>query len=250
MVRVIVADDHHLVRQGIRMLLEKAEDINVVGEADNGLEAVELAESLTPDIVVMDISMPRLNGIQATEQIRSRLSQTEVVVLSMHADDAMVRQALRRGARGYVLKRAVGEELLLAIRAAVNGETYLSPPIAGSIVDDFFSRSDADEESGKLEKLTRQGNRGAATPCGRWDQQFHRRGVCHQREDGGETPGQPHVQAGHPRPGGLGPVCGQARFGVRRTNPSTRQPGIPLAPRILGPPSIVTLLMGSIPRQR
>lgn len=156
MVRVIVADDHHLVRQGIRMLLEKAEDIEVIGEAENGLEAVDLAESLVPDIVVMDISMPRLNGIQATEQIRSRVSETQVVVLSMHADDAMVRQALRRGARGYVLKRAVGEELLLAIRAAVNGETYLSPPIAGSIVDDFFSRSDADEESGKLEKLTRR----------------------------------------------------------------------------------------------
>ena len=156
MVRVIVADDHHLVRQGIRMLLEKAEDIDVVGEAENGLEAVDLAESLTPDIVVMDISMPRLNGIQATEQIRSRVSQTQVVVLSMHADDAMVRQALRRGARGYVLKRAVGEELLLAIRAAMNGETYLSPPIAGSIVEEFFSRSDSDEESSRLERLTRR----------------------------------------------------------------------------------------------
>ncbi len=156
MVRVIVADDHHLVRQGIRMLLEKAEDIDVVGEAENGLEAVDMAESLTPDIVVMDISMPRLNGIQATEQIRSRVSQTQVVVLSMHADDAMVRQALRRGARGYVLKRAVGEELLLAIRAAMNGETYLSPPIAGSIVEEFFSRSDSDEESSRLERLTRR----------------------------------------------------------------------------------------------
>ena len=156
MVRVIVADDHHLVRQGIRMLLEKAEDIDVVGEAENGLEAVELAESLSPDIVVMDISMPRLNGIQATEESRSRVSQTQVVILSMHADDAMVRQALRRGARGYVLKRAVGEELLLAIRAAMNGESYLSPPIAASIVDEFFSRPDADDESSRLEKLTRR----------------------------------------------------------------------------------------------
>ena len=115
MIRVIVADDHHLVRQGIRMLLEKAEDIEVVAEAEDGLEAVQLAEGLTPDIVVMDITMPRLNGAQATELIRARLPATQVVVLSMHADETIVRQALRRGARAYVLKRAVGEELLLAV---------------------------------------------------------------------------------------------------------------------------------------
>ena len=156
MVRVIVADDHHLVRQGIRMLLEKAEDIVVVGEAENGQEAVELAESLAPDIAVMDISMPRMNGIQATEQIHTRFPNTQVVMLSMHADDAMVRQALRRGARGYVLKRAIGEELLLAVRAAMKGETYLSPPIAGSIVGEALSRQDGAEEPSELERLTRR----------------------------------------------------------------------------------------------
>ena len=156
MVRVIVADDHHLVRQGIRMLLEKAEDIVVVGEAENGQEAVELAESLAPDIAVMDISMPRMNGIQATEQIHTRFPNTQVVMLSMHADDAMVRQALRRGARGYVLKRAIGEELLLAVRAAMKGETYLSPPIAGSIVGEVLSRQDGAEEPSELERLTRR----------------------------------------------------------------------------------------------
>ena len=156
MVRVIVADDHHLVRQGIRMLLEKADDLEVVGEAENGLEAVELVESLAPDIAVIDISMPRLNGIQATEQIHARQPQTQVVMLSMHADDAMVRQALRRGARGYVLKRAVGEELLLAVRAAMKGETYLSPPIASSIVGEVLSRQDGVEEPSELERLTRR----------------------------------------------------------------------------------------------
>ena len=154
MIRVIVADDHNLVRQGIRMLLEKADDIEVVGEAEDGFEAVALAERLVPDIVVMDISMPRLNGAQATELIRARLANTQVVVLSMHADETIVRQALRRGARAYVLKRSVGEELLLAVRAASRGETYLSPPIATSILDEFFSLSDDAREPDAFERLT------------------------------------------------------------------------------------------------
>jgi len=154
MIRVIVADDHHLVRQGIRMLLEKAEDIEVVAEAEDGLEAVELAERLTPDIVVMDISMPRLNGVQATELILSRLDATQVVMLSMHADETIVRQALRRGAKAYVLKRAVGEELLLAVRAANQGETYLSPPIASFVTKEFLTLSDESDGSSAFERLT------------------------------------------------------------------------------------------------
>ena len=154
MVRVIVADDHHLVRQGIRMLLEKADDIEVIGEAEDGLEAVELAERLTPDVVVMDVSMPRLNGVQATELIRGRLPATQVVVLSMHSDDTTVRQTLRRGARAYVLKRAVGEELLLAVRAVSRGETYLSPPIASSILRDFLTSSEGSDDSSDFERLT------------------------------------------------------------------------------------------------
>ena len=154
MVRVIVADDHHLVRQGIRMLLEKADDIEVIGEAEDGLEAVELAERLTPDVVVMDVSMPRLNGVQATELIRARLPATQVVVLSMHSDETTVRQALRRGAKAYVLKCSVGEELLLAVRAASRGETYLSPPIAGSILRDYLTRSDGSDDLSDFERLT------------------------------------------------------------------------------------------------
>ena len=154
MIRVIVADDHHLVRQGIRMLLESAEDIEVVGEAEDGMAACALAESLAPDIVVMDISMPRLNGAQAIELIRSRLADTQVVVLSMHADESVVKRALRSGARAYVLKRAVSEELLLAIRAANRGETYLSPPIAGSILTDFLTRPDGQDETSAPQRLT------------------------------------------------------------------------------------------------
>ena len=154
MIRVIVADDHHLVRQGIRMLLEKADDIEVVGEAEDGQEAVEMAERLTPDVLVMDISMPRLNGTQATERIHSRGLATQVVILSMHADKTIVRQALRYGAKGYVLKRAVAEELLLAVRAANLGDTYLSPPIAGSILSEFLAVSHGSDEPDVMERLT------------------------------------------------------------------------------------------------
>ena len=141
-------------RQGIRMLLEKAADIEVVGEAEDGQEAVEMAERLTPDVLVMDISMPRLNGTQATERIHSRGLATQVVILSMHADETIVRQALRYGAKGYVLKRAVAEELLLAVRAAHLGDTYLSPPIAGTILSEFLAASNDPDEPDVMGRLT------------------------------------------------------------------------------------------------
>lgn len=139
MIRVVIADDHHLVRQGIRALLERAGDITVVGEADDGQKAVELAEQLTPDVLVIDISMPRLNGIQATELLRQRGLATRVVILSVHNEPTLVRQALRHGATAYLLKDAVTEELLLAIRAANEGKNYLSPAISGDILAGYLS---------------------------------------------------------------------------------------------------------------
>jgi DNA-binding NarL/FixJ family response regulator len=143
MIRVILADDHHLVRQGLRSLLEKTDDIKIVAEAENGQEAVTLTERLTPEVLVMDIAMPRLNGIQAAEQIRSLGLKTQVVILSMHFDETLVRQALRSGVRGYLLKNSVVEELLLAIRAAGRGEIYLSPTISEIIVTELMtSQSD------------------------------------------------------------------------------------------------------------
>jgi len=153
-IRVIIADDHHLVRQGIRALLEKADDIEVVGEAADGQEAVELAERLAPDVLVMDIAMPRLSGTQAAGRVRALGAATQVVILSMYSDETLVRQALRNGAKGYLLKRSVTEELLLAIRAASRGEIYLSPAVSGSIVADFLTlQTDADACS-PLEWLT------------------------------------------------------------------------------------------------
>jgi DNA-binding NarL/FixJ family response regulator len=154
MIRVVLADDHHLVRTGIRALLEKAGDIEVVGEAADGQEAVELVERLQPDVLVIDIAMPRLTGIQALERVRTLGENTRVVILSMHSGGPLVRQALRAGAIGYLLKHSVTEELLLAVRAASRGETYLSPPVS-SIVKDGYLNPQADEPTADpMEQLT------------------------------------------------------------------------------------------------
>jgi len=134
MIRVAVADDHHLVRQGICALLEKAGDIQVVGEASTGLEAVELVERLTPDVVVMDVSMPRLDGRQATERIKEIAPTVAVIILSIHADPILVQQFIKRGAKGYLLKRSIADELLLAVRAAIQGELFLSPAISDAVM--------------------------------------------------------------------------------------------------------------------
>ena len=146
MIRVVLAEDHHLMRQGIHALLERAHDIQVVGEAADGREAIELVQRLATDVLVMDIAMPRLDGIQATQKLRTLGLPTQVVILSMHSDETLVRQALRRGARGYLLKVSATEELLLAIRAAVRGEIYLSPAISASLLDELWiSQGDCDE---------------------------------------------------------------------------------------------------------
>ncbi len=154
MIRVILADDHHLVRQGIRALIDRCDDLKVVGEAENGYQAVKLVEQLVPDILVIDISMPGLSGIQAAEQIRALAVSTQVMILSVYGDQTLVRQALRNGARGYLLKSSVTEELLGAIRAASQGNTYLSPAISSIVVSDLLSAPREPDDTTLLEHLS------------------------------------------------------------------------------------------------
>jgi DNA-binding NarL/FixJ family response regulator len=139
MIHVILADDHAIVRAGIRALLEKAEDIQILGEAADGQQAIDMAEKLIPDVIVMDIMMPRLNGIQAAEKIRMMKIPSRVVLLSMYSDEALVYQALQSGIKGYVLKSSVTEELLWAVRAAARGETHLSGPISEIMVNNIIN---------------------------------------------------------------------------------------------------------------
>lgn len=135
MIKLLIAEDHQMVRAGLRALLEKAGGIEIVGEAANGQEAVLLAQKLAPHVLVMDIRMPILNGIQAAERIRELKLPVNIVLLSMFSDESLVHQALKSGAKGYVLKSAASEELLWAVQAAHRGETFLSGPVSAIVVD-------------------------------------------------------------------------------------------------------------------
>ena len=135
--RILLADDHTLVRRGFAMIVSKEEDMEVVGEASNGREAVELAGQLLPDVVVIDVTMPELNGIEGTRRIMEICPRTRVLALSMHRDAVYVREILRAGARGYLVKDADDETFLQAVRAIARGEAYLSPVIADAVLTDY-----------------------------------------------------------------------------------------------------------------
>jgi DNA-binding NarL/FixJ family response regulator len=136
-IRILLADDHAVVRQGFKMILDAQADMEIVGEAANGRQAVDLAEQLRPDVVVMDVSMPELNGIEATRRLASSLPRARVVALSMHKDSVYVREILRAGARGYLLKDSGAADLVAAIRAVASGESYLSPAVSNAVLDDY-----------------------------------------------------------------------------------------------------------------
>jgi len=137
-IRILLADDHAVLRAGLRVLLSAQADLEVVGEAAEGAEALRLARSLKPDVVVMDIGMPGVSGIDATARMRRELPSTKVLILSMHDDQGYLRQALRAGASGYVLKKAADTELLAAIRAAARGGVFLDPSLAKGLVEDVI----------------------------------------------------------------------------------------------------------------
>ena len=152
--RVLLVDDHVVVRQGLKALFADEGDIEVIGEASNGREALDFLAELEPDVVLMDISMPGLNGIEATRQIQQRHPGVKVVVLSMHANEEYVFQVLQAGASGYVLKQSDSLEVLSAIRAAVVGGSFLSPPISRTVIDDYLRRAQARGRGSDDELLT------------------------------------------------------------------------------------------------
>jgi DNA-binding NarL/FixJ family response regulator len=139
--RILLADDHETVREGLRMIINAQADMEVIGEAGDGREAVARASELLPDIVVMDVSMPQLNGLKATEKLKAICPQVKVLTLTRHTDDGYLQQLMRAGAFGYVLKQSPPAELLHAIRAIAGGGKYLDPAVAGKVMGNFLGRS-------------------------------------------------------------------------------------------------------------
>ena len=136
-IRILLADDHAVVRQGFRLILASQPDMEIVGEAGDGNEAVTLATSLNPHVVVMDVAMPLLNGIEATRRIAAAAPNVRILALSMHKDNVYVREILRAGARGYLLKDSIDSDFLAAVRAVARGEGYLSPSVSDAVLTDY-----------------------------------------------------------------------------------------------------------------
>ncbi len=136
-IRILLADDHTIIRSGLRLLLEQQPDFEVVAEASDGREAVELVSKHHPEVAVLDIGMPQLNGIEATQQIVSGEPQTKVVILSMHADEAYVLRALKAGARAYILKNSAEADLIRAVRTVADGKSFFSPVISKMLLEDY-----------------------------------------------------------------------------------------------------------------
>ena len=138
-IKIVLADDHTIVRQGLAKLLEAESNFEVIGEAEDGREAVRIVQALKPDVVIMDIAMPLLNGIEATRQIKKALPQMKIIILSMHSHDRYISELIALGASGYLLKDSTGAEIVKAISSAVIGDVYLSPTISRRVIDDYLT---------------------------------------------------------------------------------------------------------------
>jgi two-component system response regulator NreC len=152
--RVLIADDHALMREGIIAFLKFYDDIEIVGEASNGLEAIERAEKLKPDVILMDVSMPELGGIEATLEIKNRMPGMKILILTQYSDKEYVSRLLKAGVSGYILKQAVGTDLISAIRAVAKGESYLYSSIATNVINGYLDNSSELSVEDPYEKLT------------------------------------------------------------------------------------------------
>jgi len=153
-IRLLLADDHAVVRSGLRLLLESQPDMVIIGEAENGEDAIRRTKELEPDVVLMDIEMPGMNGIEAARQIKAQSPRTAVLALTMYEDDQYFFEMLRAGASGYVPKRAAPDELASAIRAVSRGEVFLHPSLAGRLVQDYLLRRDVESQEPPADELT------------------------------------------------------------------------------------------------
>jgi two-component system, NarL family, response regulator NreC len=153
-VRIVLADDHTVMRNGLRLLLERQPNLKVVGEAADGRQAVAITESAIPDVVIMDIGMPNLNGIEATRQIVAHSPRTAIAILSMHSDESYVIRALKAGARAYLLKDSAEADLLAAVRALTEGKSFFSPAISKILVEDYMRQLDRQGAEDTYELLT------------------------------------------------------------------------------------------------
>lgn len=139
-IRILLADDHQLMRRGVRLMLEREPDLTVVGEASDGREAVALAKSLKPEVVVMDIGMPNLNGIEAAHQMTQDSPEPAIVMVSMHSDETYILRALKAGARGYLLKDSAEADLIKAVHAVAGGKSFFSPVVSKLLLDDYIRK--------------------------------------------------------------------------------------------------------------
>jgi DNA-binding NarL/FixJ family response regulator len=153
-IEVFLADDHAVIRDGLRYLLEAQPDIKVVGDAANGRQTLQLVGSLCPDVAILDIAMPEMNGIEATRRIRTDCPSTQVIILSIYSTEEHVSRALQAGARGYVLKESAGIEVVNAIRAVHSGHHYLSQKLSDQLIDDYMHQVKTSGEKGPLDRLS------------------------------------------------------------------------------------------------
>jgi DNA-binding NarL/FixJ family response regulator len=155
-ISVLLAEDHTIVRKGLVSILENELGIEVVGEAEDGREAIQKVEELEPDIVVMDISMPILNGLDATKQIKKRFPQVKVIILTMHINEEYILEVLHAGASGYVIKQAVPTELITAIDSVYHGEVFLSPKVSKTVIQEYLKQAQAGKEKAEPQLTDRE----------------------------------------------------------------------------------------------
>ncbi len=153
-ITAFIADDHAMMREGLRLIIETEKDISVIGEAADGRQAVRLIQQLAPDVVIMDIAMPQLNGIEATEQIVNSKTSTRIIILSMHSSKEHIFRALEAGAKGYLLKESAGKEMVKAIRAVYTGRRFLSDSISQTVIEDYIHQRRADSKENPIKRLS------------------------------------------------------------------------------------------------